>query len=66
MQSCTSKIVGMLLMHKQGVDNQQVRTNKILGMFSLGYSLLINLGPVGEWGRLPTCHSGLILTTVRY
>ena len=35
--------------------------------FSLGYSLLINLGPVGEWGRLPTCHSGLgIPTTVRY
>ena len=53
-------------MHKQGVDNQQVRTNKIVGMFSLGYSLLLNLGPVGEWGRLPTSHSGLILTTVRY
>ena len=34
--------------------------------FSLGYSLLIKLGPVGDWGRLPTYHSGLILTTVRY
>ena len=34
--------------------------------FSLDYSLLISLGPVGEWGRLPTCHSGLSLTTVRY
>ena len=34
--------------------------------FSLGYSLLINLGPVGEWGRLPTCHSGLIPITVKY
>ena len=60
----------MLLMHKQGVDNQQVRTNKIVGMFSLGYTLLINLGPVGECKfaqNLPTCHSGLIiLTTVRY
>ena len=33
---------------------------------SLGYSLLINLGPVGEWGRLPTRRSGLIFTTVRY
>ena len=34
--------------------------------FSLGYSSLINLGPVGEWGKLPTCHSRLILTTARY
>ena len=34
--------------------------------FSVGYSLLINLGPVGEWGRLRTCHSGVIVTTVRY
>ena len=35
MQSCTNKIVGMLLMHKQDVDQQQVCTNKIVGMFPM-------------------------------
>ena len=35
MQSCTNKMMGMLLMRKQDVDNHKVCTNKIVGMFPM-------------------------------
>ena len=51
MQSCTNKIVGMLLMHKQDVDNQQVCSNKIVGMFPMHNQVQITYIHASYWSE---------------